>query len=176
MRFNMSIKVSLACAVLTLGLLAAAPAQAQTTQPITATATVTDACTLGTAAGTLDFGSLVSGAVSVNEVSSINVICNPGAPWAVSAAVGAGAGETSANRLLAGTGANVSTISWALYQDGTCTAVWGDTTGTDTMIGTGNAAGTVENMPICARLIGNVTPNVPADTYTETVTITLSFT
>ncbi len=176
MRLKLYLYIPSIAVLSVLGLLFTTPAMAQATQTITATATVTDACAFGAAAGTLDFGSLASGAATANETSSINVTCNPGAPWTVSAAVGAGAGETVANRLLAGTGANTATISWELFQDGACTVAWGDTAGTggDVMVGTGTGA--TQNMPICGAVTGGVAPNVPADVYSEVVTITLNFT
>jgi len=163
-------------ALVGLGLLGATPVMAQTTQTITAQATVTDACAFGTSSATLNFGSLVSGAVPVEETSSINLDCNPNAPWTVSAAVGAGAGETVANRLLAGTGTNTDTVAWELFQDGTCTAAWGETAGTGGNVMAGTGTGAVQNMPICGEITGGAVPNVAADVYSETVTITLNFT
>lgn len=174
MRFNSLIKITSALSFLTIGLLASAPAMAQT-QTITAQAVVTDACTLGTAAGTLNFGTLASGVPTTDETSTINVDCNPGAPWTVSAAVGAGTDETDTNRLLTGA-VSGSTVAWELYKDAACTDVWGATTGTTGDVMTGTGTGAMQSEPICGKVVGSVVPNVIADTYSEAVTITLSFT
>jgi spore coat protein U-like protein len=173
MKINLYLTIPFMIVSWALGPLFSAPAMAQVVQTVTAQATVTDACVFGAAAGNLDFGDLVAGATPVNEVSSINVDCNPNAPWTVSAAVGDGDGESVTNRLLAGTGGNGATVSWELFQDGTCTVAWGDA-GDDLMAGIGTGAN--QNMPICGAITGGVVPDVPADVYTEIVTITLNFT
>jgi spore coat protein U-like protein len=176
MKLNLYLTIPFMIVLWALGPMFSTPAMAQAVQTITAQATVTDACAFGAAAGTLDFGSLAAGATPVEEVSSINVDCNPTAPWTVSAAVGAGAGETVTNRLLAGTGGNTATVSWELFQDGTCTAAWGDTAGAGGDLMAGVGTGAVQNMPICGEITGGVVPDVPADVYSEIVTITLNFT
>jgi len=122
-------------------------------------------------ASALDFGQtqgVLSTAVKVT--SNINVTCSNSTPYNVGLSAGTGAGSTGTTRYMSGTGGNVQTVQYNLYQNGTGTQ-WGATQGTDTMAGTGN--GTAQTLTVHGEI---PVQNTPApDTYKSTITATVFF-
>ena len=126
-------------------------------------------CTI--AAAGLDFGQsqgVLATAVNVN--TTVNVTCTSTTPYNVGLTAGTGTGSSGTTRYLSGTGGNVGTVQFNLYQTAGST-LWGDTQGTNTVSGTGNGA----SQPI--TVYGNIPPQAtPApDTYKSTITATVYF-
>jgi len=144
---------------------------AQVTQNLEATVSVVDACTLGApSVATLDFGTnLAVGATSNEADTTFAVDCNDGAPWTLAAEFTGG--ETVNNRLMTGAIAgNTSAISWELFAGDGCATPWGDAI-TDPITGTGP-----QTVDVSGCILNNTVPNVQGDTYTEEVTVDLTFT
>ncbi|MGK5048392.1 Csu type fimbrial protein [Janthinobacterium sp. GB4P2] len=126
-------------------------------------------CTIS--AANLDFGQsqgVLATAVNVN--TTVSVTCTNTTPYNVGLTAGTGTGSTGTTRYLSGTGGNLGTVQFSLYQTAGST-LWGDTQGTNTVGGTGTGA----SQPI--TVYGNIPPQAtPApDTYKSTITATVYF-
>ncbi|MCA1862124.1 spore coat protein U domain-containing protein [Janthinobacterium sp. HSC-3S05] len=126
-------------------------------------------CTI--AAANLDFGQsqgVLATAVNVN--TTVNVTCTNTTLYNVGLTAGSGTGSSGTTRYLSGTGGNLGTVQFNLYQTAGST-LWGDTQGTNTVGGTGNGS----SQPI--TVYGNIPPQAtPApDTYKSTITATVYF-
>ena len=137
-----------------------------TTMPVTATAV--DSCAV--TAQPLVFGTLnqVSGGATTSQ-ADVTVVCTPGVCYQVGLDMGANAaGGTRNMRAAGGTGA----VPYGLFRDSTRTTAWGNTVGSDTVSGTAAAAPGIHTVygrvPAGASLVG-------AGTYTDTVTVTVTF-
>jgi spore coat protein U-like protein len=131
--------------------------------------TITNACTIVSATN-LNFGSVgVIGAAGVSSTSTITVLCTSLAPYTVGLSAGAGSGATVANRLM--TSAATNTVGYSLYQDAAHSVVWGTTTGTDTVAGTGSGAS--QALTVYGHVPSQSTP--PAAVYNDTVTVTVTY-
>lgn len=149
-----------------LALLAAAagPARAGTdTDHLTVTARVQSGCSL--AGGTLDFGAYVSGQpTDLDATGAINFVnCSGTLTFTLDGGL---SGSVAARAMQAGS----SRLSYQIYRNPTRTAVWG--TGSD-------AHGVILLTPQSGsvQVYGRIPRGqaVPDGTYTDTVTITLSF-
>jgi len=80
-------------------------------------------------------------------------------------------GGNATQRLMANTTSATQTLGYQLYQDAARTQVWG--TGSLAKIVT-NFPLTTQTYPVYARLFA-VTPLPTAGTYTDTVTVTLTY-
>lgn len=119
----------------------------------------------------LDFGQaqgVLATAVNVN--TTLNVTCTNTTPYNVGLSAGTGSGSSGTTRYLAGTGGNVQTVQYNLFQTAGAT-VWGNTQGTDTHSGTGNGAS--QPITVYGQVPVQATP-MP-DTYKSTVTATVYF-
>jgi spore coat protein U-like protein len=144
--------------------IASAPAAAATsTTTMSVTATVQATCSLS--ATTLAFGTYVG--VQLDGSSTLSVSCTNTTPYTVALNAGVGTGATVATRKMTATG---TTLNYSLYQDTTRATVWGQTTGTDTVAGTGN--GSAQSLTVYGRIpAGQLpTPGSYADTITATIT------
>lgn len=156
--------------VLTCGLLAASigAAQAATTgTTFLVSATVSSACLVS--ATDLSFGAYDTTSSSDNDnVSAVTVACTIGTPYQIGISAGGGTGATMAIRKMTN-GAN--TLKYSLYSDTGRTTVWGNTLNTDTL------SATAVLLPTAHSVYGRVPAlqNVPAGTYLDTVTVTLSY-
>ena len=108
-----------------------------------------------------------------NAVLTVN--CATGTPWAAAANVGSGTGATFIQGGFGGrrmmSGANF--LTYGLYRDGGYTTMWGDgTSGSVTVAGTGTGA--AQTNTIFGRVEGPI-PAPPPGTYTDTITVTLTF-
>ena len=126
-------------------------------------------CTI--AAANLDFGQsqgVLATAVNVN--TTVDVTCTNTTLYNVGLTAGSGTGSSGTTRYLSGTGGNLGTVQFNLYQTAGST-LWGDTQGTNTVGGTGNGS----SQPI--TVYGNIPPQAtPApDTYKSTITATVYF-
>lgn len=124
--------------------------------------------------GTISFGerSAIDQNVDVSSSSgagSLSVTCTPGTALSIALDYGVNGGNSSSRYLVNEAGNR--TLAYQLYQDAGYSRVWG----------TGTAAATIASSPsgtqtwtVYARLFP-VSQPPPAGTYTDTVTVTLSY-
>ena len=143
----------------------AGPAEAATaTSSILVTATVLSTCTV--TASPLAFGNYLG--VQLDASTTLVVNCNPGTAYTVALGPGNGSGATAAARQMQGLSG--ATLTYALYQDASRTTVWGDTTGANTLAGTGGL------VPTTVTVYGRIPAQaVPSGAYTDTVAVTLAY-
>lgn len=158
--------------------IAAIPAQAGTTTgSFTVSTTVVSACNV-TSATALTFPNYdPTSATPTDGSSTINVTCTKNSPYVIALNYGANGG-TVANRVMKDSGTD--TLNYNLYTDTGYANVWKDATtcnvpatlgsNCDGGTGTGNTAQTY-------TVYGQIpaSQNVPAGTYNDTITITVTF-
>jgi spore coat protein U domain-containing protein, fimbrial subunit CupE1/2/3/6 len=133
--------------------------------PFNATATVPAFCNV--AATAINFGSAASLASNIDATGTLNVTCTNTTPYTVTLDGGL-AGATTPNARKMSFGAN--TVIYGLYTDAARTQGWGTAGGTTVAdTGTGNV--------IAYTVYGRVAPQTssPAGTYSDTVTVTVSY-
>ncbi|QIL73670.1 spore coat protein U domain-containing protein [Diaphorobacter sp. HDW4B] len=129
--------------------------------------TITDNCTItGLAASDVDFGSVVRSNTAPDAQGNLVVICSSGTPYTVGLNNGANYNGTLRTMIL-----GTNQIPYALYKDAGRTDAWGSA-GTALFSGTGTGNGV--NLPVYGRISTGAT-NVPAGSYIDTVTATLSY-
>jgi spore coat protein U-like protein len=130
--------------------------------------TITSDCQI-TSATNMNFGP--SGVISTNHdaTSTITVQCTNGTNYNVGLNEGAGTGATIPVRKMTGVGG--ATINYSLYTDSNRSIVWGNTPNTNTVSGTGTGA--AQPYTVYGRVAAQATP--AAGTYTDTVTVTLTY-
>jgi spore coat protein U-like protein len=106
-------------------------------------------------------------ASAVNQSGSVSVTCTNTTPYNVGLDKGAGSGASVANRLM--TGPASATVAYGLYQDSGHGTNWGNTVGTDTVSGTGNA----QTLTVYGQVGSQTTPAPGA--YADTVNVTVTF-
>ncbi len=166
--FNNFKTLALSAATAAVLVSAVAPAQASTsTATIAVSASVLSSC--GVTALPLAFGTY-SPTQSTNSTATttIAVTCTNGTPYNVGMNAGTGTGATVATHKMT-SGSN--TLNYTLYQDSGYSTVWGTTIGTNTETGTGT--GLVQTITV----YGSITAlqSVPAGSYTDSVTVTLTY-
>ena len=153
-----------ACVVwLTQGLSFAATA----TTSFQVTATVPDSCVVS--ANDLNFGNY--NPVSGNDLdgsSTIDVTCTLGTTYNIGLDKGLGTGASVASRKMA-SGSDL--LDYSLYQDSNRNTVWGNTVSTDAVSGTGT--GIAQSYTVYGRVPASQV--VPVGTYTDTITVTVTF-
>lgn len=154
---------------------------ATATTSFTVSATVTNGCAFGNSLstsvstlGTINFGSFASVPTNVDVVSasgagSVVVTCTPGATVTIAMDYGLHGGSVT-QRYMTNSGAT-ATLAYQLYQDSAHTKVWG--TGAQAMTVSSFPA-TTQTYPVYARLL-SFTTSPTAGTYTDTVTVTLTY-
>ncbi|NCU10725.1 MAG: spore coat protein U domain-containing protein [Sphingomonadaceae bacterium] len=141
-------------------------ATAQTTMGISAT--VLNACIVSAtdmAFGTYD----PTSASATDSTSSINVTCTIGTSFSVGLNAGSTAGASVTARQMA---SGSDRLNYALFSDAARTTNWGNTPGTNTPAPT-----TATALPATLTVYGRIAAqqNVPAGSYTDTVTITVTY-
>jgi len=123
------------------------------------------------AAGAMDFGQAQGVlATAVRSTSTINVTCSNSTPYNIGLSAGTGVGSTGTTRYMSGTGGNVSTVQFNLFQTVGGTQ-WGASQGSDTLSGTGNGA--AQALTVYGEIPAQNTP--APDTYKSTITATVFF-
>lgn len=157
-------------AAVLLGLSAhSAAAQAATaTDTMTVSATVQSACVVS--ANPLAFGNYnpTSGS-NTDATTTLSVTCTSGTSYTVGLSAGTGNGATVSARKMTGGG---NTLNYALYQDSARSTNWGNTPGTDTPA-SATAGASAATLTVYGRITGG--QNVPAGTYTDSVTVTVNY-
>jgi spore coat protein U-like protein len=166
MKIMNTLKLSLAAAlvVLTLGF-ASTPASATTTVTTTfgVSATVQSTCLISASA--LAFGTYTG--VVANSTSTVSVTCTNTTPYNIALNPGTATSATVTTRKM--TGPSSATLNYSLYSNSGMTTNWGQTTGTDTVSGTGN--GSSQAITVYGQVPAGqyVTPGSYADTITASV-------
>jgi spore coat protein U-like protein len=114
----------------------------------------------------LTFG-LYSGTL-LNGVGTVTVTCHGNPSWKLSLDQGLGAGATTTTRKM--TGPAGVTLNYQLFQDSARTINWGNSSGSDTVTGTGN--GLPQLNTVYGRVAAGqyVAPGVYSDTISASVT------
>jgi spore coat protein U-like protein len=131
---------------------------------LSVTATVAPSCTI--TANTLNFGGY-SGAVS-NATATLSVQCANGTPYNVGLDPGQSSGATVTTRAMMN---GSKSLSYALYSDTGRTRNWGNTVGTDTVVGTGS--GSAQILTVYGQVPAGQKP--APGSYADTVTATLTY-
>jgi spore coat protein U-like protein len=169
-----------ACAVafLAAGLLAplGAASAGTTTGSFTVTALVNSNCLV--TALPLNFGTYTPTAGPLKVNTTINVNCTLGTKFTVQLNAGTTGGTSFAQRLLRNTTAgDPDTLQYNLYTISSYGSIWGDgTSGTATVTGFG--AGVLTSVPetVYGVLVDSAAnQNASAGTYTDTITVTVTF-
>lgn len=128
-------------------------------------ANVIASCT--TVGSSMAFGAYTQ--ATVNQTAAITVLCTNGTSYSIGLDAGVGTGSTTSSRKL--TGSSGGTLNYSLYRDSGRTNNWGSTIGTDTQTGTGS--GQIQTLTVYGQIQAGGTPL--AGTYTDTVTVTLTY-
>lgn len=152
------------CAALAPGLALAAT----TTTTFNVTATVIDVCAVS--AGNLSFGtySPIAGS-ALDGTSTITVTCSLGTAYNLRLDGGTNGSGVSARQMLRASGTEL--MNYSLYRDPARTNNWGQTDNTDTVSATGT--GLNQDHTVYGRIPAS--ENVPAGSYSDTVTVTVSY-
>lgn len=132
------------------------------------TAQIEDNCSVS--ANALNFGNYVYTANS-DQITLINVTCTAGTTYKIALDAGLSGGTTS-SRKMRGT-PTTNTLDYFLYSDFGRTANWGNIIGTDTVAGTGD--GTTQGIIVYGRIPSGQNTAVVDSTYTDTITVTVTF-
>ena len=165
MKFRIAVPVLL---VLGMTPWAELPAQGQTAQTtFQVKATVQAVCEV--TATDLDFGTYTSNAGSpLLGTTTLKATCSPNTTYNVGLNAGTSSGATVNARKMV-SGANV--LNYQLYSDASRSVIWGETTGTDTVIGsgTGLAVDHIVYGLVSAKQV------VPAGGYADTITVRIFY-
>ncbi|MFT4256544.1 MAG: spore coat protein U domain-containing protein [Pseudoxanthomonas sp.] len=130
------------------------------------TATYADTCAISTATD-LSFGSVDSLASAQDQTSTITLRCPSGTAWKLGLDNGSNASGTTRRM----TDGSSHYLTYELYQDSSRSTRWGNTVGTDTVAGSGS--GSTQTQTVYGRVPAQTIS--AAGTYSDTVTVTLTF-
>jgi len=146
------------------------PALAATdTTTFNVTIDITASCNVDGAAPTdVAFGSQPSTATNVDANGNLAVLCTPSTAYTIALNSGQNGANVNGRAMANGT----TLVPYQLYRAAARGAsdVWGETTGTNTVAGTGNGA--IQNISIYGRV---PSANFPVQAYSDVVTATLTF-
>lgn len=134
----------------------------------TASANVPRSCSI-TAASDLDFGA-ISGLITANgdQTSTISMTCTGRTAWNVGLNNGLNSSGIVRRMRL---GATTNYVNYELYRETGRTNRWGNTTGTDTLPGTGTGA--AQSLTVFGRV--PATQAAAAGSYSDTITVTITY-
>lgn len=115
----------------------------------------------------IDFGQRGMLDADVDATGSVDVICPPGTTYDVGLNNGLSGDSPTQRHMTLGD----QTVTYGLYRDAARSQPWGNTTGTDTVPGTGT--GTMQNITVYGRVPPQTTPS--AGTYTDTVVVIVEY-
>jgi len=151
------------------------------TKSFAVTATISKGCAFGSSLnspisdlGTINFGSMSSipnnlDVVSTTGAGSVVITCTPGIAVAIAMDYGTHGGNATQRYM--GNSTNTGTLAYQLYQDAGRTQVWGTDLQAKTI---SSFPTTTQTYPVYARLF-SATTLPTAGTYTDTVTVTLTY-
>jgi len=148
---------------LTFGLSLSASGQTTVTSTFTVSATVQATCTINP--GNLSFGNIST--VAASSSSTVAVQCTNGTAYNVGLNAGTATGASVTSRKMSGPGGAL--LNYGLFTDSGHTANWGNTTGTDTVAGTGN--GNTQSLTVYGLVSAGqfVAPGNYSDTITASI-------
>ena len=168
MRFSKLVRTAGLAASMALMFGGIAPA-ATTSQNMGVSADISNTCSFGTV-NTLAFGAydpvVANATTDLTGSTTFGLTCTSGDPITIGLSLGANA--VSSQRYMAGTGEG-DKLSYNLYQDGSDTTAWNDTSSLFDDTGTGSSI---------TYTVYGVVPhgqNEPADTYSDTVSIDVTY-
>ncbi|SAL01122.1 secreted pili protein involved in motility and biofilm formation [Caballeronia calidae] len=132
------------------------------------TLTVENDCSM--AANPLNFGSTGILDKNLDQSGNLSVSCTKGTPYNVALDAGSASGSTVSQRKMSNAAGDAS-VSFNLYRDAARTQLWGMTTDTDTVSGTGT--GGEQTHTVYGRVPTQDTPAPGA--YSSTITATVVF-
>ena len=139
-------------------------AQTYTAQAnVTVQASVQPTCLINPA--TVAFGTYSGTQIQVT--SNLAVTCTNLTGYQVG--LSAGAGTSVTNRTM--TGPDPNGLPYKLFSDSAYSVNWGNTSGTDTVAGTGSGA--AQTLPIYGEIVGGLYPE--AGSYSDTVIATITY-
>ncbi len=138
---------------------------ATTTMPVTMT--IAAGCTV--TATPIAFAAQSTLGSAVSATGTLSVTCTNTTPYAVGLDKGGGAGATTTTRKM--TGPSSAVIAYGLYQNAALTANFGNTTGTDTVAGTGS--GSAQAITVYAQVPAQASP--APGSYADVVNVTVTF-
>lgn len=177
-------KLLIASAVAMLASLSGVASAATATATFNVSLTIQSSCTV--TATDINLGSVAASTttnVASSGANSISVTCTKGTPYNIglqSTAVGAatnGTGTMTATNSNGVTG-NTDSIAYALYRDAAFANAWGNVTGAggNTRTGTVSTNGTsATGYGVFVRVLGNNITNKTADTYRDTIRVTVNY-
>ena len=142
------------------------------TGTLSVTANVVDTCTVAASGNLLAFGAY-TGAVN-NTNGSLSLTCTDGDTYTVALNIGTGSGASFANRVLTNP-SPAGTMNYNIYTTSARTTVWGDGTGTTATV-PGTGTGALQTLTVFGQIPAGQTATVTPGNYTDTVTITVTFT
>jgi spore coat protein U-like protein len=123
------------------------------------------------AANNLDFGTYVPGAtIALAGTTTINVFCSTGTLYSVAANVGSTGGLFSGRVLASG----LNLLAYNIYTSAAHLTIWGDGTQLTGII-SGIGLGLLTNSSNTVYGLIPIAQDLPAGTYTSTVTVTVSY-
>ena len=165
---NIRLLSRLASSFLVAATLLPAPATAgtaTTTMPVSMT--ITAGCTV--TATSVAFPTQSTLGAATTATGTLNATCTNTTPYTVSLDKGGGAGASTTVRKMTGPGSAV--ISYGLFQNAALTTNFGNTTGTDTVAGTG--VGTVQAITVYGQVPAQASP--APGSYADVVNVTVTF-
>ncbi|HHI81609.1 MAG TPA: spore coat protein u [Rhizobiales bacterium] len=139
---------------------------AGTQAPFVVRANVLGACTITTS--DMNFGTAGLLSANVDARNRIRVRCTPGLAYTIGLDNGSSGGTGPASRLMASGG---QTVTYGIYQNNARTVVWGNTPGVNTVAAVGTGGN--QNYRAYGRVPPQPTP--PPGTYTDTVTVVVTY-
>nr|WP_321984288.1 spore coat U domain-containing protein [uncultured Lichenicoccus sp.] len=165
---NARVLVGLASCLLLTPLVASPPASAGTaTTTLPVSITITAGCTVTATAVAFATQSTLGAAIAAN--GTVSPTCTNTTPYVVSLDKGGGAGATTTLRKMTGPASAV--ITYSLFQNASLTTNFGNTSGTDTVSGTGN--GTAQPITVYGQVPAQTSPAPGA--YADVVNVTVTF-
>ncbi len=155
------------------GSLAVAMAFAQPAQAATETGnfqvqiTIEAACTVQST-NLLDFGRNGLLGADIDGTAQFDVLCTDTTPYDIGLDKGTTTGGSTTTRLMTN---GTDTVSYQMFSDSARLVNWGETIDTDAVAGIGT--GVAQTLTIYGRVPAQL--SVPSGTYTDTVTITITF-
>lgn len=150
-------------------LAAASSATLASTDTMTVSASVDTSCSV--TADNLAFGAVnVLSATAVTSTSNISVTCTTDTTYNIG--LDGGNSADVAARYMTDTATTPNKLNYNLYQESTNTTVWGNTSGTNTVAGTGT--GSAQSHTVYGKVPGGQS-GLPAGAYDDTINVTVYF-
>jgi spore coat protein U-like protein len=137
-----------------------------TAAAFTVSATYSATCSVN--AATLNFGSTGVLAAAVDNTTSLTATCSATTPYTIGLDGGNAGASDPTQRKMSNSGAQ---ITYGLYQNAARSQLWGNSTGTNTVAGTGTGSG--QPLTVYGRVPTQTTP--APGTYSDSIIVTLTY-